>query len=112
MEFCRLRAEGVWSTPGCVLPHLLSVDASRHGPCGHDVVHHSLAQALRDLVEFEEVSNAVEHLVVTVGIGVHLLEDGGDVPKDGGIQQSCSEEKTRMKQFLDTQETVSLSCEY
>lgn len=70
-------------------PHLLSVNAFRHGPRGHDVVHHPLAQTFGDLVKFQEVPDIVEHLVVTVGVGVHLLEDGGHVSKDGGVEQSC-----------------------
>lgn len=69
--------------------YLVSVDASGHGPGGHDVVHHPLAQAFGDLVEFEEVPYAVEHLVVAVGVGVHLLKDGGDVTEDGGVKQRC-----------------------
>jgi len=66
---------------------LVGVDASGHGPGGHDVVHHPLAEALGDLVQLEEVSHAVQHLVVAVGVGVHLLEDGGDVAEDGRVQQ-------------------------
>lgn len=72
--------------------YLVGVDASGHGPGGHDVVHHPLAQAFGDLVEFEKVSHAVEHLVVAVSVGVHLLEDGGDVTKDGSVQQRCKQE--------------------
>ena len=73
--------------------YLVSVDASGHGPGGHDVVHHPLTEAFGDLVEFEEVSHAVEHLVVAVGVGIHLLEDGGDITEDGGIQQCCKKHK-------------------
>ncbi len=67
--------------------YLVSVNASGHGPGGHNIVHHTLTQAFWDLVEFEEVPYAVKHLMVAVGVGVHLLEDGGDVTKDGGVQQ-------------------------
>lgn len=73
---------------GVLGPHLLRVDAFSHGPRGHDVVHHPLAQTFGDLVKFQEVPDIVEHLVVTVGVGVHLLEDGGHVSKDGGVEQS------------------------
>lgn len=72
--------------------YLVCVDASGHGPGGHDVVHHPLAEAFGDLVEFEEVSHTVEHLVVSVGVSVHLLEDGGDVTEDGGVQQRCKQD--------------------
>ena len=72
--------------------HLLRVDAFGHGPGGDDVVHHPLAQPLGDLVELQEVADVVEHLVVAVGVGVHLLEDGGDVTEDGGVKQSCKQE--------------------
>lgn len=66
---------------------LICIYASRHGPGGHYVVHHSLTKAFGDLVELQEVSHAVEHLVVAVGVGVHLLEDGGHITKDGGVEQ-------------------------
>lgn len=66
---------------------LVSVDALGHGPGGDDEVHDPLAQTLGDLIEFEEVAHVVEHLVVAVRVGVHLLEDGGDVSEDGRIQQ-------------------------
>lgn len=65
--------------------HLLRVDAFGHGPGGDDVVHHPLTQPLGNLVELQEVPDVVEHLMVAIGVGVHLLEDGGDVSKDGGI---------------------------
>lgn len=29
--------------------------------------------------------------MVPVGVGIHLLEDGGDVTKNGGIQQRCKQ---------------------
>lgn len=77
--------------------HLLGVDAPWHGPGGGDVVHHPFTQAFRHLVQFEEVSHAVEHLMVTVGVGVHLLEDGGHVTEDGGVEQSWGEEKQKEK---------------
>lgn len=80
--------------------HLVCVDASRHGPGGHDVVHHPLTQAFGDLVELEEVSYAVDHLMVPVGVGIHLLEDGGDVPKDGGVQQCCKQEGNRLISYF------------
>ena len=75
--------------------YLLSVDASGHGPGGGDVVHDPLAQAFRHLVEFEEIPHAVQHLVVTVSVGVHLLEDCGHVTEDGGIQESWGERKRK-----------------
>ena len=76
-----------------VTSHLLRVDALGHGPGGDDVVHHPLAQARGHLVELQEVPDVVEHLVVAVGVGVHLLEDGGHVSKDGGVEQSYRERR-------------------
>lgn len=67
--------------------YLFSIYAPGHGPGGGDVIHDPLAQPLGHLVEFEEVTDAVQHLVVAVGVGVHLLEDGGHVTEDGGIQE-------------------------
>jgi hypothetical protein len=69
------------------LRYLVCIDASRHGPRGDNVVHDAFAEALGHLVELEEVADAVEHLVVAVGVGVHLLEDGSHVTEDGGIQE-------------------------
>lgn len=69
-------------------PHLLSVYAFSHGPRGDDVVHHPLTQTFGNLVKFQEVSHVVQHLMVAVGIGIHLLEDGGHISKDGGIEKS------------------------
>lgn len=75
--------------------YLLGVDASGHGPGGNNIIHDSLTQALWHLVELQEVPNAVEHLMVPVGVGVHLLENGRHIPEDGGIQKSWGEETTR-----------------
>lgn len=68
--------------------YLISVNSSGHGPCGDDVVHDPLTEALGNLVELQEVSHTVQHLVVAVGVGIHLLEDGGYITKDGGIEES------------------------
>lgn len=68
--------------------YLISVNSSGHGPCGDDIVHDPLTEALGNLVELQEVSHAVQHLVVAVGVGIHLLEDGGYITKDGGIEES------------------------
>ena len=36
-----------------------------------------------------EVLDVLEHVVVAARGGVHLLEDGGDVAEDGGVEKSC-----------------------
>ena len=69
--------------------YLFSIYTPGHGPGGGDVVHDPLAQALGDLVQLQEVPHAVQHLVVAVGVGVHLLEDGRHVTKDGGVEEGC-----------------------
>ena len=69
------------------LRYLFSIYTTRHRPCGCNVVHDSLAQTLGDLVELQEVSDAVQHLMVAVGVGVHLLEDGRHVTEDCGIKK-------------------------
>jgi len=68
--------------------HLLGVYSPWHGPGGGDVVHDPFTQALRHLVELQEVADAVDHLVVPIGVGVHLLEDGCHITKDGGVKKS------------------------
>lgn len=72
----------IWFLP----TYPICVNALGHGPSRDDVIHDPLAQSLWHLVKFEKVTHIVEHLVVAVSVGVHLLEDGGDVPKNGGIQ--------------------------
>lgn len=69
------------------LRYLFSIYAPGHGPGGCNVVHDPLTQPLRHLVELEEVTDTVQHLMVTICIGIHLLEDGCHVTKDGGVQQ-------------------------
>ena len=73
--------------------HPLRVDALGHGPGGDDVVHDPLAQALGHLVELEEITHVVQHLVVAVGVGVHLLEDGGHVTEDGGVEKGLKDKE-------------------
>ncbi|MEQ2207642.1 hypothetical protein XENOCAPTIV_016203, partial [Xenoophorus captivus] len=67
--------------------YLLCVDAFGHGPGGDNVVHDTLTEALRNLVELQEVPDVVEHLMVAVCVGIHLLEDGCHISKDGGIKK-------------------------
>lgn len=70
-----------------IILYLICVNALRHGPCRHDEVHDPLAQTFRNLIKLQEVAHVVEHLMVAVCVGVHLLEDGGDISKDGRIKQ-------------------------
>lgn len=65
----------------------MCVNALGHGPGGDHEVHDPLAQTFGDLVELKKVAHIVEHLMVAVGVGVHLLEDGGDVSENGCIEQ-------------------------
>lgn len=64
------------------------INAFGDGPGGDDVVHDSLAERLGDVVQLHELAHAVEHVVVAGEAGVELLEDGGDVAEDEGVQQS------------------------
>lgn len=79
-----------------IVTYLFSVYTPRHGPGRGDVVHDSFTQALGHLVELEEVPDAVQHLMVTIRVGIHLLEDGCHVTKDGGVKKGWEDtEKTR-----------------
>lgn len=70
-----------------VAEHLLRVDALRHGPGGDDVVHHPLAERLRQLVQLHKLPHVVEHVVV-LGCGAgHLLDDRSHVAKDGRVEE-------------------------
>lgn len=89
---------GLKEPTGRCQSYLFCVDAFGHGPGGDNVVHDSLAQSLGNLVQLQKVPDIVEHLVVAVGVGIHLLEDGCDVSKDGGIKKSCKE--TQIKKVL------------
>lgn len=68
--------------------HLLCFDAFGHGPRGDDVVHHSLTEAFGHLVELEEIPHVIQHFMVTVGVCIHLLENGRHIAKDSGIKES------------------------
>ena len=41
-------------------------------------------------MEFHKLAYTVEHVVVLGGSTGHLLDDGGHVTKDGGVQQGCA----------------------
>jgi len=68
--------------------YLLGVQTLGHGPGGDDIVHYSLTESLRHLVQLHELANVVQHVVVLGRGRGHLLDDGGHVAKDRGIQQS------------------------
>ena len=82
--------------------YLLLVYPLGHRPGRHHVVHHSLGQCLRHLeqilaqwtrwkpshlVKLHELPDAVEHVVVLGGGARHLLDDGGHVSEDGGVEE-------------------------
>ena len=46
------------------LVYLIRVQALRHRPRGHHVVHDPLRQSLGDFVQLHELSHVVEHVVV------------------------------------------------
>lgn len=68
--------------------YLFSINTMGHRPGGGDVIHNPLAQAFGHLVELQEIPHAVEHLMVTVSVGVHLLKNSRHVTKDGGVEES------------------------
>jgi hypothetical protein len=66
---------------------LLGVDTLRVGPLRDDVVDDPLAQGLGYFVEQHELFDRVQHLVV-LGRAVRVVvNDGGDVAEDGGVQE-------------------------
>lgn len=69
--------------------NLVGVEPLGHGPGGDDVVHDALAQRLGHLVQLHELAHVVEHVVVLGGGRRHLLDDGGHVPEDRGVQERC-----------------------
>ena len=73
--------------------YLVGVDAFSHGPGRHHVVHHPLGQGFGYLVQLHELPHVVEHLVVLGGGRGHLLDDGGDVAEDGGVEQRCGDKE-------------------
>ena len=62
--------------------YLLSVNSSGHGPTWNDEVHDAVAKSLWYLVQFEELPDTAEHVVVAVCVGVHLLDDGRHITEN------------------------------
>lgn len=71
---------------GTIIQHLVGVEALRHGPSTHDVVHHPLAECFRYLVEFHELPDVIQHVVVFRSRRCHLLDDRRNVTKDCGVK--------------------------
>ena len=46
-----------------------------------------LARRFRGTSQHHELLHRAQHLVVFCGCGRHVVDDGGDVAKDGGVQQ-------------------------
>ena len=95
-EQCRCPARPAASPPGAAdgtAPHtrlvfyLIRVNALGHGPRADHVVHDPLRERLGHLVQLHELPDVVQHVVVLGGGGRHLLDDGGHVPEDGGVQE-------------------------
>ena len=70
------------------------------GPLGHHIVQHSLHQVPRDLVQDHELPHPVQHLVV-LGCGQgHVVDDGGHVPEDGGVEEGGDDHHADSEAFL------------
>lgn len=68
--------------------YLIRVQALRHSPRGHDVIHDSLAKRFRHLMKLHELPHIVQHVVVFGGGRGHLLDNRGDVTENCGVQES------------------------
>ena len=64
------------------------INAFRNGPGGHDVVHDSLAQRLRYVMQLHKLPNTIQHVVVPGKTGVELLEYCGHIAEDQSVQES------------------------
>ena len=73
--------------------HLSRVDPLSNRPRRHDVVHDAITESLGHVVESQELPDAGQSVVVSVGVGVHLLNDGGDVAEDASVQQRWQRKK-------------------
>lgn len=69
-------------------PYLLCVNAFWHGPRWDNIIHDSFTKAFGDLIKFQKVPHIIQHLVVSVGVGIHLLENCGNVSKNSCIKKS------------------------
>lgn len=68
--------------------YLLCVNAFWHGPCWDDIIHDSFTKPFGDLIQFQKVPYIIQHLMVSVGVGIHLLENCGNISKNGCIKKS------------------------
>lgn len=71
---------------GAVVENLVRVQTLGHRPRADDVIHDAFAEGLRHLVQLHEFPHVVQHVVILGGGGRHLLDDGGDVTEDRGVQ--------------------------
>lgn len=69
------------------LYHLIRVKPLRHRPRRHHVVHDTLAEGFRHLVQLHEFPHIVQHVVVLGGGRCHLLDDGCHMTENGGVQK-------------------------
>lgn len=69
-------------------PYLLCVDAFWHGPGWDNIIHDSFTKAFGDLIKFQKVPYIIQHLMVSVGVGIHLLENCGNISKNSCIKKS------------------------
>ena len=51
------------------------------------------------LVEHHELPDVVEHVVVLGGGEGHVVDDGGDVAEDGGIEQGGGDHQEQAEQL-------------
>ena len=51
------------------------------------------------LVEHHELPDIVEHVVVFGGGEGHVVDDGGDVAEDGGVEQGGGDHQEKAKQL-------------
>lgn len=80
--------------------YLLCVDAFWHWPCWDNIIHDPFTKAFGDLIEFQKVPYIIQHLMVSVGVGIHLLENCGNISKNSRIKKSCKRRNNENKTMI------------
>lgn len=87
-------------------PYLFCVNAFWHRPCWDNIIHDSFTKAFGDLIEFQKVPYIIQHLMVPVGVGIHLLKNCGNISKNSCIKKSCKRRNDENKSTIPSEKKM------
>ena len=64
------------------------------------MITNSVSQLLRNMKLPAKFGNGVDGVVISVGVGVELLDNGGDVTEYGGIHQGTEKQDEHAENLL------------